>query len=264
MKILFKVVPSVFFTLACQTAMAWQVVGGDFNVWLNQIKPKESVYIELEKYFVDDNISSQQVRDYTTAFMTKSHSLVYKNMLTAMKKSQSQQGCKPESNTTFLENFTGIKTGKKFEEHLLQIDTLECFSNVDVHKAFNTIMSKNFQLEYISELKNMQVDETTNRICQDTYVFPVGKSSYCFTLNIWSDGKSYVVHSYNELNRGNPSAPVYFREAVTVLMQLDNGKLAAYVGALGRGPKLPFHSIVVNTVESNQKKLLNALKVEAH
>jgi len=241
---------------------AWVIDRGDFNTWFNNLSPKNSVYTELEKYFVDQDMNSKaaDVQSYIQNFVLTNHQSFKNSVLQLLQNSSSSNlKCHSDSEIDFPENITNIKIGEDFESQALRIETMDCLGKIDHNKVFSTLMSDAFQKKSVSGLQDMQSDQSNNLVCQKTSIFPIGKSSYCFTQNIWQNENTYVIQSFNETNNNGASSPVYFREVFTVIKKTSSGEVFIYNLAIGRGPDLPFHSIVKATVRNQQQSMIQQL-----
>jgi hypothetical protein len=249
--------------LVCaQHARAWNIQQADLASWLNQLSPKSSVYQEMQKFFINQ-ANAAESQQYILAFVRQVHkdlsaraAQTYQNSLNPNLK------CKNSSKVDFPGKITPHKLGSDFESEALRIETMDCLGKLDHHKVFKTFLSDEFQLSSVTGLKKIKSNQSVNQICQATDLFPVGKSSYCFTQNIWADQSTYIIQSFNESNELGAEAPVYFREVFTIIKKMDNGEVFIYNIALGRGPDLPFHLVVKSTVKNEQSKAIEAL-VEA-
>ncbi|WP_409478078.1 hypothetical protein [Pseudobdellovibrio sp. HCB154] len=256
-----KKIAVISLLIGAQNALAWNVQQDDLVTWLNQLSPKPSVYQEMQKFFIKQGNSSAASQQYTTAFIQQIHKelstsafQVYQNSLNPNLK------CKNRSDVDFPEKMTANKLGAEFESEALRIETMDCLGKLDHHKVFQTFLSDGFQLNSVTGLKKIKSNQSVNQICQVTDVFPVGKSSYCFTQNIWADESTYVIQSFNENNEAGVEAPVYFREVFTIIKKMHNGEVFIYNLAVGRGPDLPLHFVVKSTVKSEQAKAIEALR----
>ena len=249
--------------LFSQNALAWNIQQGELANWLNQLAPKPSVYQEMQKYF-GQGASSAAVSNYITGFVGHVHqSFIEKVTQNYQNSSNVNLKCKNSSAVDFPEVITSMKFGSKFESEALSVETMDCLGKLDHHKVFQTFLSDAFQVNSVTGLVNVKSNQATNQVCQATDVFPVGKSSYCFTQNIWADASTYIIQSFNETNNPGAEAPVYFREVFTVIKKMPNGEVFIYNLALGRGPDLPLHFVVKSKVKSEQAKAINALKATA-
>ena len=156
-------------------------------------------------------------------------------------------------------NETENKLAVAFEKEILRVETLDCLGALDLEKVFQVFMSSEFQKKSISGLLSTASSPEINQVCQKTYVLGLGTSDYCFTQDIWRNENTIVIHSFNETNKTAVSAPVYFREVLTVIEKTKDNMVSIYNLAYGRGPDLPFHSIVKNIVSKQQARLIEQL-----
>ena len=250
--------------LFSQSAMAWNIEQGELANWLNRLSPAPSVYQEMQKYFGKQGVNSAGSSNYITGFVGHVHqNFISKVAQNYQNSSNVNLKCKNSSVVDFPEVITSMKIGSKFESEALSVETMDCLGKLDHHKVFQTFLSDAFQINSVTGLVNIKSNQATNLVCQATDVFPVGKSSYCFTQNIWADATTYIIQSFNETNNPEAEAPVYFREVFTVIKKMPNGEVFIYNLALGRGPDLPLHFVVKSKVKSEQTKAINALKAAA-
>ena len=250
----------VAFLLTSQNVFAWNIQQGELATWLNQLTPKPSVYQEIQRYFGKQAVNSEAVKNYATAFVGQiNEAFIAKVAQNYQNSSNTNLKCKQSSKVEFPGVITQFNIGAEFESEALSIETMDCLGKLDHHKVFQTFLSDTFQMNSVTGLKSVQSNQTTNQLCQVTDVFPIGKSSYCFTQNIWSDDSTYIIQSFNEMNGVGAEAPVYFREVFTIIKKMPNSEVYIYNLALGRGPDLPFHFLVKSTVKSEQSKAIDAL-----
>ena len=206
------------------------------------------------------NSKSTEIQNYIQTFVQTNHQSFKNNVLQILQNASSPNlKCNSDSEIDFADNITNIKLGEDFESEALRIETMDCLGKLDHNKVFATLMSDSFQKKSVSGLQDMQSDQTNNLVCQKTSIFPIGKSSYCFTQNIWQNENTYVIQSFNETNNAGASSPVYFREVFTVIKKMSSGDVLLYNLAIGRGPDLPFHSIVKATVRNQQQSMIQQL-----
>lgn len=257
-----KIRISFFITLYfVVTAQAWLEKSGDVHSWLAEQRPKNSVYIEMNKYF-SKNDPETDARPYIQSFVNYIHNTIISEADTSLKQKLSQEVCKNQTQISFPEKITqqySFKSKLKFEKQIVKVQSYDCLGNADARHVFETLLSAKFQLQTIDGMKATSADQSTNRTCQTISLFPLGTSNTCFTQNILSNPGQYVIHSFNEENINNPSAPVYFRESIVVITQLKNGNVSIYTLSYGRGPDLPFHGIVEKVIYKQQKKLIDNL-----
>lgn len=244
------------------SAQAWIIHQGDLTNWMNSLSPAKSVSSEVEKYFTDENINakSADIQTYIQQFIQYNHQVFRNNVIQVLQNSSKNQvKCLADTKIEFLNKTSNMKIGQNFESEALYIESMDCLGFIDHHKVFTTLLSDSFQKKAVSGLQNISSNQNNNLVCQQTSVFPIGESNYCFTQNIWQDENTYVIQSFNESNAPNASAPVYFREVFTVIKKTNSGEVFIYNLALGRGPDLPFHSIVRATVRNQQQSMIEQL-----
>ncbi|MBC7420713.1 MAG: hypothetical protein H7328_08290 [Bdellovibrio sp.] len=248
-----KLILSLLVVISYAKANAWQVDSGDYNLWASQIKPISSVTQQIHLFW-DRNNQSDNPMDYIQNFAGD----VQKKIFTEMKTSYT---CGNEIKVDFLSSVLSNSPvmARKFEEGFLRIESLNCLGKLNLDKVFKVFMSNEFQQKTIQGLKKITSDENKNIVCQETSIFSIGKSSYCFTQHIWKNDSKYVIHSFNETNAPGIDAAVYFREVITVFEQLPSQDIVVYNLAYGRGPDLSFKSIVKGVIKSQQESLITEL-----
>lgn len=253
------------FTLTAFNAQAWIIQSGDADTWLLNLKAKPSVYTEMNKYF-EENDPQTDATPYIKSFIPAVHQALVAEAQNSIPQLVDQSQCQSMTKISYPKAIThqyGFKSKINFEKEILKIQSYNCLGKLNVHKVFETLMSAEFQKEAVDGMKEVTVDQKTNQICQRISMFPLGTTNFCFTQNILLNDNQYIIHSYNEENNDSPSIVAYFREAITVITQLENSEVSIYNLALGRGPDLPFHSIVEKIVSRQQNKIFNALTKEA-
>lgn len=252
---------SLLLCMSSNICSAWQIGSGDLQSWTSKLSAKQSVYLEMQKYFADHGGLNAADKEYTKQFITRTHQGLLKSALLANQKYEAANAnCSSSSLIDFPGSVTGLNNGTAFEKDVMRIQTVDCLGAVNLDKVFSVMMSSDFQKQGISALKRITSNESTNQICHDTYVFLLGSSSYCFTQNIWHDQNTYFIQSFNELNRGVQDVPVYFREVVTVIKKLKSGQVVIYNVSFGRGPDLPLQEAAKVYVSSQQQTLMNLLR----
>ena len=247
-------------------ANAWQISNGDFTTWQKALRIEPSVAIEMNNFFIQNSIQSSSSLLYSQQFPQVMKSKVFTEAQSALAVvEQSTAQCPKFSNVQFPGQLTSqsdpqISTlAAAFETEILRVETLDCLGRLDLEKVFNVFMSSEFQKKSINGLKAVTADQSTNQVCQQTSIFGLGNSSYCFIQKIWKDSDTIVIHSFNESNKPSVSAPVYFREVITVFKRTQQNEILVYNLAYGRGPNLPLHGYVKSTVQKQQARLIELL-----
>lgn len=250
---------------SAQMVQAWQIIsGGPYNAWQASLTDVSSVSAQINLYF--QNLQQPNAGSYAVALPGLMKNKLFSEMLMMMNTSDLANSiCRPQSMIDFpVKLFSNSPAyAQDFEKEVLAVRTLDCLPELNLDKVFNTLMSDDFQKQSIKGLKAISSNQTTNLVCQQTKVFGIGKSDYCFTQHIWKDTDTYVIHSFNETNKAGIESPVYFREVITVLKKLKNNQIVFFNLAYGRGPDLSFHGIVKNVVKKQQVELVNALVSES-
>jgi len=124
-------------------------------------------------------------------------------------------------------------------------------------------MSEAFQRKVINGLKTISVTPSNNRACVETSIFGLGTSRYCLTKNVLRTKNQYIIHSFNEENIADPSAPIYFKETINVITQLASGEISLYNLMYARGPDLSFRSVVKSKAKKQQDAVTTLLRQDA-
>lgn len=243
------------------TAVAWQIQKNADSNWLASQQPKASVYEEMNKYFIENDLPTQAI-PYSQYFITFMHQKIVTETLNGLKFKLSQPGCVPSSNVSFPEVLTtkhNFEAKVDFEKEIVKTQSYDCLGKLNLDKVFFTFMSDKFQTQAIKDLDYIHINESTNTVCHKVSIFMFGQTHFCFTQNVLANEKQYIVHSFNEKNVGNPKAPVYYRESVSVFTQLPDGEISFYNLVYGRGPDLPLHGLVEKLVKSQQEFFIEQL-----
>ncbi len=249
--------------LSCTVANAWQVATGDFETWKRSIAVKPSVVFNLDQFFKGHALDAKDYQQYTTEFPILMKEKVFSESEKLLLKVNSKD-CSKISKIEFPKKVSDSDQTEAFEKEILRVETLDCLGAVDLEKVFQVFMSADFQKKSISGLLSVVVDTEINQVCQKTYILGLGTSDFCFTQDIWRSEDTIVIHSFNESNKASANAPVYFREVLTVIQKDKADKVSIYNLTYGRGPDLPFHSIVKSIVARQQIRLIeNLIKASA-
>lgn len=243
------------------SAQAWIIEKGDPSYWLMAQKPVPSVYTEMNQYFTDF-FPATNAEAYIHHFITSMHSSLVNEAESALSKKLKEPSCKSDIKVSYPEILTKgheSKGARSFELEVLKIQSYDCLGKIDLHKVFNTLMSDQFQKDSIDGLELIETNKKPNQVCQKVSIFPFGTSHFCFTQHILATPNQYIIHSFNEENVDEPSAPAYYRETVTVFTKLSNDEVSVYNLAYARGPDMPGHFIVKKVLTSRQQKSIQNL-----
>lgn len=241
-------------------AAAWEFKQGSFSTWFSGLKISEENSQIINSYFTE--VNNLDLNGYADSLYGK-----YKNkMLSSLDKLQQDSllQCAPITNIKFNPNPTSsdVESVHVFEDELIQIESTSCLPRMDLEKLVAKFYSDSFQLKYIDGLTASRSTENLNSVCQSTSVFGVGSSKYCSQYSFWRDQNRIIVFSANVLNDKKASAPVYLRWLTTVFQLQSDGTVLVYNLTQGRGPALPFHSLVKSIASKQQQKLMNGLIAE--
>lgn len=243
------------------SAQAWQVQTNANENWLLQQKAKPSVYSEMNKYFIE-NDSSNNAFGYVENFVLALHKLMVGETKAAISSKLSASACHSSTEVSFPERLTtqyNFSSKKEFEDSFLKVQSYACLGKLNLDKVFETLMSEAFQRKAINGLKNISVNQKDNRACVETSIFGLGTSRYCLTKSVLRTKNQYIIHSFNEENISDPSAPIYFKETINVLTQLPSGEVSYYNLMYARGPDLSFRSIVKSKATQQQEAVTHLL-----
>lgn len=254
------------FFVYCTSATAWQISTGDFNEWERSLVIKPSVSSELNNFFQLKIPQSSIAINYSEQLPKFMKKKIFAEALAAMGPLDNPStSCNQFSKVQFPGHITtqtdpqSAHAAKAFEAEMIRVETLDCLSNRELENVFAVFMSSDFQKKSIKGLKSITANEATNQICQQTSVFGLGNSSYCFTQDIWKNSDTIVLHSFNESNAPGVAAPVYFREVITVFKRTLQNEVLVYNLTYGRGPDLPLHSLIKGMVQKQQARLIELL-----
>lgn len=243
------------------SAQAWQVQTNANENWLLQQKAKPSVYSEMNKYFIENDPSNNAL-GYVLSFVPALHKLIVGETKSAIALKLSASDCNSSTEVSFPETLTNqhsFSSKNEFEESFLKVQSYACLGKLNLDKVFETLMSEAFQRKAINGLKDISVNPKDNRACVETSIFGLGTSRYCLTKNVLRTKNQYIIHSFNEENVSEPSAPIYFKETINVLTQLPNGEVSIYNLMYARGPDLSFRSIVKSKATQQQEAVTHLL-----
>ena len=247
---LIKLIVFTYLFVAGTPARAWNIQTGDLTSWIASLKPLPSVSEQIELFWKNNGADSAYVQSFPIEVKNKLFNEIENSL-----------SCANAISVDFPENIlvNSPVSARDFENGFLRVESMNCLGELDLEKVFNVFMSKDFQSRTIKGLKKFTLDEAKNKVCQQTSVFGIGDSAYCFTQHIWRNDSKYMIHSFNETNADHIEAPVYFREVLTVLEKLPSDDIVIYNLVYGRGPNLPFKGIVKNIVKNQQENLISEL-----
>lgn len=248
---------SIFLSLAAQ---AWQIQTSEFNSWVDSLKAPPAVYEQLNSYF-----QGQDQSGYVAALPDLLQAKAFGEMQARLAALDASGRCETFFNAAFVSKLfpSSPASSKEFEKEMIRAESVSCLGEKNTESVFEALMSDEFQQKTISGLEQIKSDPQTNKVCHNISTFGIGRSDYCFTQNVWRDGELYVIHSYNESNSKRATAYVYFREMLTVIKKLKNGEALVYNLTYGRGPDLPFHSVVLRMLKGQHRTFIDELKAHS-
>ncbi len=252
MKTIF-VLANILAALTCTSAQAWQIETGDYDKWLNSLTPPAGVEKQVALFWKRNNLADPPL-DYIADF-GQTMKLKFTSEIKTF------NTCANNTRIDFLDSVfsNSPAAAAPFENNFLRIESVNCLGRLNLDKVFNQFLDPEFNKRTIQGLKKITIDPNTNKVCHETSILAIGKSSYCFTQNIWKNEHKYVIHSFNEENAAGIEAPVYFRQVITVFEKLPSDEIIIYALAYGRGPNIPFKSLVKGVIKSQQKNLIDEL-----
>ena len=248
--------------LFSSTGFAWQINSGEFNQWSAALKPRPSVYEQIDMFFKKNAAGSEPLYSaYVQALPNLLKEKMFKDMIGSLNYYNSNASCKSFFTAQFpgrlFDNSPAV--ANKFESEMMRFESVSCIGIKNLNDVFETLMTDEFQKRTILGLNKIKSEPQTNRVCHNISIFAVGRSDYCFTQVIWQDEENYVIHSFNESNAQDATAFVYFREMISVVKKMKNNEILVYNLTYGRGPDLTFHSIVTNLLQNQQTKFADEL-----
>lgn len=242
------------------SAQAWQIQSSEFNSWVESLKAPASVFEQLNSYFQGQNQSA-----YVQALPNLLQQKVFGEMQARLVALDASDRCETFFNGRFISKlFPSSPSGaKEFEKEMIRAESVSCLGIKNTESVFEALMSDEFQKKTIMGLEQINSNPQTNMVCHNISTFGIGRSDYCFTQNVWRDEDLFVIHSYNESNSKKATAIVYFREMLTVVKKLKNGEALVYNLTYGRGPDLPFHSVVLRMLKGQHQTFIDELKAHS-
>ena len=242
------------------SASAWQIHTSDFASWTASLKVPASVFAQLNSYFQEKPAGDQSA--YVASLPDLLRQKSFGEMQARLAAIDSSERCETFFNASFVSKlFKSSPVGaQEFEKEMIRAESVSCLGQKNTGSVFEALMSDEFQKKTIMGLAQIKSDPQTNQVCHSISTFGIGRSDYCFTQNVWQEGELFVIHSYNESNSKNATAIVYFREMLTVIKRLKNGEALVYNLTYGRGPDLPFHSVVLRMLKGQHSTFIEELK----
>lgn len=234
--------------------------------WKNEVLADSRIETELRKYKVKkDILPSAYMDEITRELKAKIFSEQFDWIQRARCESFAKGKFLTKKKVIKREAYSNVEEDVigNFENGFIKIEASGCLSSNSVMKVMGEYLKKEFQLAAISELKSSEVKD--NLICEETEVFGLGTSKYCYNLQVNYDAKNKTasLHTYNLSNGASDivEAPVYFRELVFSFKQISPDQVAAYVTVYVRGPDVSklVRSYAQSKIESNQNKLFELL-----
>ena len=241
------------------TAQAWQINTSEFSPWVESLKAPAEVFEQLNAYF--QGREATYVRTLPDLLKAKA----FNEMQTRLAALDATDRCETFFNAGFISKlFTSNPSGvSDFEKEMIRAESVSCLGQKNAESVFEALMSDEFQKKTIMGLEQIKSDPQTNKVCHTISTFGIGHSDYCFTQNVWRNDDLFVIHSYNESNSKKATAFVYFREMLTVVKKLKNGEALVYNLTYGRGPNLPFHSVVIKMLKGQHQTFIDELKAHS-
>jgi len=242
------------------------IFNGQFFEWASLIKKDQRIFSELKKYQSENKtLPDQYMQDFVSKI--KARMFLHGNLFLQ------QSDCKSSATGLFVGSRHLIErpmyprieedTIADFEDGMIKIEAQGCLDTHSEKLALSEYLKADFQLKAIAELKNVEVKNQLT--CEITEVFGLGKSSYCYNVDINFDEKtqSASVHTYNLFNApvNVADAPVYFREILFTFKKIAPNKVSAKVIVYVRGPDIPgfIKGMATSKISSSQTKLFEML-----
>ncbi len=242
------------------------VFKGQFFEWATLIKKDPRIFVELKKY-------QSEGKSLTDNYMQEMVSKIKAKMFLHGNLALQNSNCESKASGSFVGARKFIDrpmyprveedTIVDFENGVIKIEAEGCLETNSEKLALAEYLKADFQLKAIAELKNVEVKNQLT--CEITEVFGLGKSSYCYNLDINFDEQtqSASVHTYNLFNAPTSlaDAPVYFREILFTFKKVKANKVSAKVIVYVRGPDIPgfVKGMATSKISSSQTKLFELL-----
>lgn len=255
-----KKITGLLLILGALNSQAWQIQTSEFNSWIESLKAPTVVFDQLNTYFQGRD-QSAYVASLPGLLLAKS----FGEMQARVAAIDTSDRCETFFNASFVTKLLPSSPAgvKEFEKEMIRAESVSCLGQKNTESVFEALMSDEFQKKTIMGLEQIKSDPQTNKVCHNISTFGIGRSDYCFTQNVWRDEDLFVIHSYNESNSKKATAYVYFREMITVVKKLQNGEALVYNLTYGRGPDLPFHSVVLRMLKGQHQKFIDELKAQS-
>lgn len=251
----------VFSIFASSSAALAATLSAPTKAWFKGLPVKEGVYAELAKF---PNLPFDYVEEFPAivgARILKDAESTFAPVVVGGK------SCVPKTQVDFLNQVSANSGGdsviREFESQIIHIQVIACLEDVTAAQVTKAFLSAEFKAKSADTIVSSKTVGT--RTCQKTQVQMLGESDYCYDDVTFKGLEAYYVHSFNDWNRGNVQAPVYFREILTAAADVEvNGKPGAvfYTNVYVRGAKLPglFKGFAKSTIAQGQQKSLDTLQ----
>ncbi|AZZ36277.1 hypothetical protein CIK05_05560 [Bdellovibrio sp. qaytius] len=152
-----------------------------------------------------------------------------------------------------------IEGSDDFEQDIVMGSGSTCVVASNSKEILDTLFSQSFLLATIKGVTDVQVFNDKNVICQQSSVFPFGKSNFCFKLNAAGNDNQLVVRISHLRNNSGASYNVLFQESVILIKRIKENAFRVSSYNIGRGPDIPLHGFALKIIQSEQKKYFDKL-----
>lgn len=220
-----------------------------------ELSDKEIALAKSFQSLQDSQSFQQSLEDTFAKFKLK--------IIAALQLNSAHMGCKESLDAKLGVDFGGALDFKDFTSELVYVESTRCLpnpKNLSVEQVQQLIISDEFQLQALKNLKTSSTVLSLQRSCQTTWVVAIGSSEYCFNWTAEGDSNTGMNFSLADFSAANASAPVYLRWSGMIVKKLNNGSLKIYSLAYGRGPKIPFKFLAKGIIESQENAYAASLK----
>lgn len=257
-----KLLVFILVFLSVTAANALQIQEIDNPNWLSWIKPSPSVFTEMNKYFKKED-RSNDASEYIQEFVPAMHEMMVTETHNFLNGKVNQSACNSTVEVSFPKQLTSnhaFDSIDDFESNFIKVETYACLGKLNIDKVFQTLISKEFQVEVIEGIKSISFP-SEHRVCVKTESFFVD-TDYCVSKQVAKTKTQYIIHSYNDENKAG-SDPFYFKETINVITQLPNGEVSYYNLMYARNKDLAFTGKIRSKTEDMQEKFSQVLSLRA-
>lgn len=223
--------------------------------WIQGLPVQPGVVKEMSKF---DGLSSRYLLDFPNIMKQR----MQDEFNRATQQELQNQTCHDQLNISFPNKLTDASStdprALDFESQFIRIEAKSCLPGADAAKVASIYLSPEYQRNAFDTV--VSNEQQGNRVCQATETFGLGRSEYCYNNSVLQLPQATFIHSFNDWNRDNIAAPVYFREMLTASLALPKGTLF-YTLVYVRGVSLNslFKTLAKSKIKSSQQKAIELL-----